>query len=153
MGFSLFLGFCWVCLAREAGTSTSSTTVTAETNLGKKRLILIIQNSSMRFHRARLQQKCDAVGSIQSFPAFVFLRRHFPSAHGFKSEGQSWQYGRFGYRDIVRPQHESYFRGERGQTLHRSDISIEIGFRTEEPNRSRIVGVARKKQTVCAVEQ
>jgi len=63
-GFSLFFDFCRAGLAREAGTSNSDTTATPEKKLGKKRLILIIQESSMRFHGAGLQQKCDAVGAV-----------------------------------------------------------------------------------------
>ncbi len=64
MGFSLFFDFCCAGLGREAGTSNSDTTATPEKNLGKKRLILIIQESSVRFHGAGLQQKCDAVGAV-----------------------------------------------------------------------------------------
>src|SRR5258708_12537496 len=134
MGFSLFFGFCCAGLAREAGTITSSMTVTAENNLGKKRLILIIQKSSVRFHGAGLQQKCDAVGAVYSFPAFAFLWRHFPGAHGFKREGQSWEYGRFGYRDILRAQHKFYFPGEPGPNLPPNELNLQIAFPPEQPN-------------------
>src|SRR5258708_36428450 len=108
MGFSLFFGFCCAGLAREAGTITSSMTVTAENNLGKKRLILIIQKSSVRFHGAGLQQKCDAVGAVYSFPAFAFLWRHFPGAHGFKREGPSLVYCRVGLQGILRALHKIF---------------------------------------------
>src|SRR5258708_12249046 len=105
MGFFLFLGFGGGGGGGEAGNITSSMTVTAENNLGKKRLILIIQKSSVRFHGAGLQQKCDAVGAVYSFPAFAFLWRHFPGAHGFKREGQSWEYGRVRCPEIARTPH------------------------------------------------
>ena len=64
MGFSLFFDFCCAGLARKAGTSKNNAAATAEKNLEKKRLILIIQESSVRFHGAGLQQKCDAVGAV-----------------------------------------------------------------------------------------
>src|SRR6266478_7880980 len=126
MGFSLFFDFCCAGLGREAGTSNSDTTATPEKNLRKKRLILIIQESSVRFHGAGLQQKCDAVSRVQSFPALAFLRRYFSGAHGLKSEAKSREHGGFRYRYVVRAQHKFQFRGERGKALYGRHIRVEI---------------------------
>src|SRR5260370_42508054 len=94
--FSFVFGFCCAWLTREAGTSNNSAATTAETNLRKKRLILIIQESSVRTHGAGLQQKCDAVGGVQSFPALAFLRLRFSGTRALRSEGQFRECRTFG---------------------------------------------------------
>src|ERR1700687_1914138 len=55
--------------------------------------------------------------------------------------------------DIAGSQNEFQFRREFGEALHGIDVGIEIGFRAKQPDRARVVSVAREEQSIGAIEQ
>src|SRR6267378_1364557 len=55
--------------------------------------------------------------------------------------------------NVARAQHEFQFRREFGEAFHGGDVGIEIGFRAKQPDRARVVRVAREEQSIAAIEQ
>src|SRR6266513_3156756 len=87
---------------------------------------------------------------------FAFPRRlddALAGSHRLDGVDESREHRRLRDGDIVRSQNQFQLRGQRRETLYGSNVGIEIGLRPKEPDRGGIVRVARKKQSVFAVEQ
>ena len=99
------------------------------------------------------EKERDAVGAVDSFAGILRFGGYFAGANGFNRGDQSRQHRGLREGHIVFAQDELELRSQRGEALYRSDVVIEIGLRTIEPDGRGIVGVAGEEQAVGAVEQ
>ena len=88
-----------------------------------------------------------------AFAGVLGFGGHFAGADGFNRGNQSRQHRGLREGHVVLAEDEFELRSQRSEVLYRSDVVIQIGLRTIEPDGRRIVSVAGEEQAVGAIEQ
>src|SRR6266513_5632585 len=114
-------------------------------NGGRAQEILLLAGSG--------KKKSKSSKTVDGFAFSRPLDDALVGSHGLDGVDESREHRRLRDRDIMRSQNQFQLRGERRESLYGSNVGIEIGLRPKEPDRGGIVRVARKKQSVFAVEQ
>src|SRR5256714_2563459 len=112
---------------------------------GRVREILLLAGSG--------KKKSESSKTVDGFAFSHGLGDPLAGSHRLDCFDESREHRRLRDGDVVRSQNQFQLRGERRESFYGNNVGIEIGLRPKEPDGRGIVRVARKKQSVFAVEQ
>src|SRR5882762_3861458 len=90
------------------------------------------------------EKKSEAVKTVDGLTFSFGLDGALAGAHRLNRFDEFRKHLRLCDRDIVGSQHEFQFWREFREAFYGGDVSIEIGFRAKQPDRTRVVSVARE---------